>query len=584
MQMSGREPHNTQQEPGSGRRKWLRFWQIVAVLAVCTIVRVWLIRRAEVIAKDSIVYMKLANRWAADPSDYLRTSAIHPGYPAAMAWAGSVIGALELAPTGDQMELAGRIVSVVAGLAALVAIWAFAGLAFNWRIAWISALLFGLGRKWTQVNVEVLTDSLAICLQMWAVVLAMLALEGLKRNRKATIGLAAAVGALGAAGYLVRPEAFIVAPMAAALWLAWLIRPGRNWRVTLAAVGAMALTAAAISLPYMMTIGGFTVRKDLSDFIAPAAVAASGNARAVCVLAVAAIPHAGILSLGSRFIAQLFEAIHPVLGFLACLWALARLCRFFAPVACAEDAVPSPRPATVFVPAAWAAMFFLPLFAHTLRHGVLSHRYLMFAAAMLCPLAGAAVTSIGQWVAMLTAKGRWPVSRRAATCILTVVIASAMAAHAMRPPHKGKEYYKRAGLFLRGIAGPNDYVLADPWVVHYARTNGSHVVRDADGTITRQTLLHSVRTHPATYLVIRDDCVNAHGEPSHKPCIAQMLRPPAFTELPKFVQDGRRKGGVLRVYRIDRAALNRPQSRPEGPPTDATEAPTLTPGRGGTAT
>ena len=251
-----------------------------------------------------------------------------------------------------------------------------------------------------------------------------------------------------------------------------------------------------------------------------------------------------------------------MLGFGACFWALARLCRFFAPVACAEDAVPSPRPAAVFIPAAWAAMFFLPLLAHALKHDVLSHRYLMLLAAMLCPLAGAAVTAIGQWVAMLTAKGKWPVSRRAAACTLTVVIASAMAAHAMRPPHKGKEYYKRAGLFIRSIAGPNDYVLADPWVVHYARANGSHLARDADGTVTCESLLQSVRTHPATYLVIRDDYVN-HGKGSQKPGIAQMLRPPAFTEIGKFVQDGRRKGAVLRVYRIDRAALSRPQSRPE---------------------
>ena len=562
-QMSGRQPHNTEQEGGSGRRRRLRLWQILAVLVVCTVVRVWLVRRAEVIAKDSVVYVRLANLWSSDPSAYLRTAKIHPGYPAAMVWTGSVIGDLGLAPEGDEMELAGRIVSLVAGLAALVAVWAFAGLAFNWRIAWISALLFGLGKKWTQVNVEVLTDSLAICFQMWAVVLAILALESLKRKSKAAVGWAAAVGALAAGGYFVRPEALVLAPVAAALWLVWLIRPGGSWRLTLAAVGVMALTAAAISLPYMLAIGRFTVRKDISDFVALAGV----NARAGGVLAVAAMPHAGILSLVVRFVAQLFEAIHPVLGFMACFWAFVWLCRFFVPFAFMK-AVPSPRPAAVFIPAAWAAVFFLPLFAHALRHDVLSHRYLMLAAAMLCPLAGAAVTVVGQWAAMLTAKGKWPVSQRAAACTLTVVLASAMAAHAMRPPHEGKEYYKQAGLFIRGIAGPNDYVVGDLRVVHYAGVGGSRIATDIDGTITGQSLLHGVRTRPATYLVIRDDYVKARGEDGQDLGIARVLRPPVFTEIRKFVQDGR-KSDVLRVYRIDRAALNGPQTEPQTRPESA---------------
>ena len=145
-----------------------KYGMLLVVLLICSAVRIWLIDHLEIIARDGVVYVNFARDMMADPIGSIRSYDIHPLYPAAMVGVYKILSLASISRDVAGWVLSGQIVAFAGALAAIVAIWLFAKLAFNRQIAWISVLLFGLGRKWAVLGADVLTDSSALAFEMWA--------------------------------------------------------------------------------------------------------------------------------------------------------------------------------------------------------------------------------------------------------------------------------------------------------------------------------------------------------------------------------------------------------------------------------
>ena len=511
------------------------------MLLVCAGLRVWLIRHTEVIAKDGLVYIEMARAWPVDPLAVARDYSYHIGYPVSMVGCRRAVMALG-GPSGlSGWELSGQIVSLLAGLAAMIAVWLLAGMVFDWRTAWVTALVFGVGRKWVALGADVLSDALAVCLQMWALVLAVATVGWLRRRSKWALVLAAGVGLCSGAGYLVRPEALLVPVLAAVLWLAFQLRTRASWRLTLVCLVVALLTTVACAAPYVAAIGGLTRKKNLIDILVLHVAGGSGPARA----GVALLP----LTATCKFLSQLVEAMHPAVAILAGLWLAAwigmRVLRLRLPLAGSA----SPRwPGAVVMVAAAAILAPLWINFHT-KVGYLSHRHAMFLAAVLSPLAGAGALILAECVrALAKAVGL----RLAAGAVIGLVVggtAVGLIVHSLRPLHAGKGYLREAGKYVGSISGPDDFLLTDSArVIYYAQVKGHRLYHSE---ISRQALLrHMPPPGPGvTYVAI------SNAELSRAPGLRDWLGQPAFVPLREFARPGRAGEDYIRVYRVDVEAL-----------------------------
>jgi len=514
---------------------------LLAVLAVCAAVRVWLIAHTETISPDGTVYVRMAREWLDDPGGVIASYNYHVAYPAMLAAARRLLTRLG-GPEGlAGWTLAGQVVSLVASLAAIAGVWVFAGMAFGPRVAWVTALLFGIGRKWATLGADVLSDAPAVCAQVWTIVLGLWTLRLLRRDSRWAIGVAAATGACAGCGYLVRPEALLACVLAVLVWLAYLLRRRVRWPTTLASAGAAAVAAAACAAPYMLAIGGLTKKKRLTDLI-PFSLAP---------------PEGGVLSAGlgqpqlaalRQVFNQIFEAMHPLLGFLAVAWIATwvgvRVFRLKLP---ARVRIFPRRPAG-FVMAA-AAVIIIPMMTglHYRVH-YLDYRHVMFLAALLSPLGGAGLVILATWVGLFFEKflrlGR---SAAWAAPLGAAMVAGMLLGHTARGLHAGWGCHRQAGRFIRARAGAADYLVTDSnLVLHYAERPGRFLraeIQNADG------LLHWIRRTPATYLALTGETLAGGAG------LAAAVRGPVFGPLRIFTRIEGDDTRTVHVFRIRRDRL-----------------------------
>jgi len=511
---------------------------ILVVLAICASLRVWLIAHTEVIAKDGTIYVKMAPQFFGAPGRVARQYDYHVGYPAAMAAVHPLLRAAGWPDDLRTWELSGQVASLAASLAALVAVCLFARMLFNWPIAFITTILFGVGRKWSVLGSDVVSDALAVCLQVWGVVLAIWCFDRLKRGSKWSLALAAGVGLCCGLGYLVRPEALLVGALAAALWLGGQLRHRKSWPLTLGSVAASVVVTLACALPYMMAIGGITNKKGVDDIVSAPAGQVTALA-AVCLGKVAA--YAAV----RQFVNQLFEAMGPVVAAFACVWLGHWLVTGRRQSQPEDPDLPRPRRAAAFMILGTLAVMGPLLMSMYAKVGYLSHRHVMFLGALLSPLAGAGVMASGGVILAILRRARQRRALQAVAAVVTVAAAIAMGLHTLRPLHEGKLYIRRAGQFAAETMKQGDYLLTDQqWVLHYAQAPGGRFwlgPRDAE------TLLPMIRQSNATHMALSDRYVSAIS-----PKLPSKLIEPEFVEMRTFVQDRPKRPDTIRVYRINR--------------------------------
>ena len=575
----------------------MRVGALALTLLACAATRLWIIRNSPTISKDGTVYVKMAREWSKNPGAVVDGYNYHVGYPVLVNGVHGALTKLGLPDGIDGWELSGRIVSFTFSLVAMVGIWLVAGLTFNWRVAWITVLLFGTGTKWAALGSDVLTDAPAVCLQVWAVAIALVALKQFGARSRRVLVSAGAVGLCAGAGYLVRPESLLAAVLACLLWLGRQVRRKGSWRLTLCAMGVTAATALAAAAPYMIAIGKLTKKKDVTRIVPLGAVMTEGLPTG-CPLALIQqaapvgqeFPGFSTMQDVLKFPSQLSEAMHPAIAIAIGLWVMTWIgVRVFG-VKLPAGVWLSPRPGGGFLMIAALAIV-APIMICLYRHvGYLSYRHVTFLAALIAPLAGAELVGMAQGAAEVTARIGWRSYPAGWWAVLVGGVLILLAVHTAQRPCEGKAY-RQAGEYLGARITPQDWVLSSnalvlhysqqewiwtddkwsdrKWIGYFPDIRGRYVdvrKRSADGfaDLVRQ------RKPAPTYVVLGDsevaeaDEINAR---KRKSTLASLIRPPVFVEQKLFGGSGK-DAETVRVYRINREALH---SLPASRAADGTE-------------
>lgn len=461
-----------------------RRFGLLLVLFLALAPRLYAIAHTEVIQRDGVTFIRYAR---AVESDGLSSAAAfdqHIGYPLLLAGVHRVV--FGGSDSVESWEHVGQWISLVAGVVATAGLWALTGLAVNWRVAWVAVGLFAVGRKWSMLGADVMSDATMLSFWVWALVAAVLAA---RNSRRWALPLAALAGTLAALAYLVRPEGAGAALVACGLFLFQALRHRIPWPRTLALLAAVLIPAVAIASLYATQIGGLTKKKDLLPLVPSVWIPA-----ATSPLPLAQVPGpAADFSPPVALLAQTAEALGPTVTTFAAFFLVCVATHFALPLHRRKPhlAVPSGAAGVVI---ALVLLLYVPILLRLhVRAGYLDWRHCMTVAFVLVPLAGCALVALIDVLAHATS----PVRLKSLSvrqfvviqwCWVYPVLIVAAGYQSFRPLHAGNSYVLEAAVLLDRDTTPNPRLVTNlAWLTHY-----SHMPSQ---------ILDSSRIDPATYAV-----------------------------------------------------------------------------------
>jgi len=233
----------------------LRYLALLVVVAVA--VRGWQITHTEVASRDSISYVRIA--WQLEHAPWkqvMPASPQHPGYPLAVLAMSLPVRHYIPDDLPRAWQISAQLVSVLASVLLLVPMFYLGKEMFDRRIAFWACLLFQCLPTSGKVMGDGLSDTLFLlfaCATLWLATVAL---------RRRTAWPFALTGLAGGLAYWVRPEGALVVAATGLVLLAmqksayW----RQQWRKVLIQGSALSLTALVVVLPYMLIIGGLTVK------------------------------------------------------------------------------------------------------------------------------------------------------------------------------------------------------------------------------------------------------------------------------------------------------------------------------------
>ena len=232
-------------------------WGCLAVLAVLAIaLRSWQLTHTEVASRDSISYIRIA--WQLEHAPWrrvMRASPQHPGYPLAVLALSHPVRQFFPDDLPRAWQISGQLVSVLASLLLLVPMFYLGREMFDRRVAFWACLLFQCLPTSGKIMGDALSDTLFLlcaCTGLWLATVAL---------RRRSTGLFALTGLAGGLAYWTRPEGALVVAATGLVILGMQKTPRRqSWRKVLIQGSALSLTALASITPYMILIGGLTVK------------------------------------------------------------------------------------------------------------------------------------------------------------------------------------------------------------------------------------------------------------------------------------------------------------------------------------
>lgn len=455
------------------RARWRIGILLLLLLGTQAALRVNLMVRSDVIAKDGAYFIRMMRHVVRDPVGGMREYPLHPGYPYLTAGVHAVLTGNWEGQQREPWEQAGCVVAFLSSLACILGVWYFTRRAFgNDHIAFWGAMLFGLGSKFAALGADVLSDASLQAFQVWGVIVLLLASKAIPRRAQRALCLAGLVGVLSGLAYLVRPEGLQVLLVAAIVWSVVAVR-GRHWKTWFGMAVTSAVGALLVMAPYMAVIGGVTAKWKAKDF-----QVSLGRASGM-LATLYPVDDPVLLRLAGRF----FEAMNPVLAGLACLylvlWVIARLGRW-ADAKRLRTLLPVPdRQSGWVILLIWVTAA-IPLGSRYLATGAMSHRYLMLPACLMAGLPAAAGVGIArliiEWVGQARAKHVWR-----GLVIAAVALAVGLGIHASRPLHKSKTYVKTMGLYLKDRIQPDDRIAYDDYFLSYYLENQAFLLGGGKG-------------------------------------------------------------------------------------------------------
>lgn len=230
---------------------------LLVLLLVTLLIRGIQLVNTEVTSRDSVSYIQQA--WALLHQPFLETlrkAAHHPGYPLAIA--GLSIPVRWLLPNDLPLalQLTSQLVSALASLLLVFPAYFLGRDLFSRAVAFWSTLLLELLPSTGVWMSDGLSEGLFLLLACAALFCAVRAIQG------GRLGWFAAAGFLIGLAYLTRTEGLLIVlvMLPLLLGLQWFGRLGRTWRQTTAAAVVLVATCAVVAAPFMVLIGGISLK------------------------------------------------------------------------------------------------------------------------------------------------------------------------------------------------------------------------------------------------------------------------------------------------------------------------------------
>jgi 4-amino-4-deoxy-L-arabinose transferase-like glycosyltransferase len=213
---------------------------LAGLLISACIVRSIAWARTTVLFDDGPLFLYMAEAMRAGEWSAVLRHPYHPLY-SLLTWGVSPL-------VGGDLEQAGALVSILAGTAAVAALFVFLRDAFGPSAAFLGGLMLALHPFAVEFSSDVQSDGLYLALLLFAICLLWRAIE--REDRV----LACAAGAASALAYLVRPEGLGVTAIGALA--GGLLALRRSWRLPQAALwlAALGLGTALVAGPYVVAL------------------------------------------------------------------------------------------------------------------------------------------------------------------------------------------------------------------------------------------------------------------------------------------------------------------------------------------
>lgn len=422
-------------------------------------------------AQDGLKFLRVARDFHHQPwADVVRASDQHPLYPAAVACLQPVLQ-VPMGSGPESWRLSAQLVSVLAMLAMVLAIYRLARTWFGERAANLSALFAVILPFPALIGHDTLADSLSLALVGWALVAGECAL------RRATPTASIACGTLAGLGFLARPEAVLVlvAVVAALLWKCLRDEAARRppasealrfWWPRFTPILLMFACCGGFMAGYAIVKGELTEKLAIR--------LAGGMGPAAPAQRIAPAPSADWFDPGWDFspkedlqrqlratwwVASVIvanrwlEAMSYLLAPLAILggFAAARAKSNAVFHGCSDSSLIIARRLTCCVVVVW----WLVLARHLGLMGYLSDRHVLTLVLISLPWAGAGAIALNQMIARHSNPHR--AARLHAAFVLTIVVCGVLAQ--IKSDHPSRWGHRAAGDWLRAIAQPGEAVL-----------------------------------------------------------------------------------------------------------------------------
>jgi hypothetical protein len=279
----------------------LRCLAILVVLVVA--VRAWQIAHTEVASRDSISYVRIAWQLERAPwREVMPASPQHPGYPLAVLAMSLPVRHFFPDDLPRAWQISAQLVSALASLLLLLPMFYLGKELFDRRVAFWACLLFQCLPTSGKVMGDGLSDTLFLLFSCAGLFLATVAL------RRRSTWLFALTGLACGLAYWVRPEGALIVAATGLVLLA--MQRSQLWRQegrkVLIQGSVLALTAIAFAMPYMLIIGGLTVKNTANLLINQQRPDADWERRLRPQPAPKTQPHANASQLGSALFAAWF--------------------------------------------------------------------------------------------------------------------------------------------------------------------------------------------------------------------------------------------------------------------------------------
>jgi hypothetical protein len=438
---------------------------ILLLIALGLGLRLWVIARAEVAARDSIGFIRYALRLEREPwREVVRSAEQPPGYPLVVLLVSWPVRAWTEATTGDTMVRSAQLASALMGVLSIIPMVLLGRELSDRRVGWLAAAVFLCLPAWVRLTSDGVSEATFL---FW---LAMTLWLGVRALRAPGVGRLFACGLTAGAAYLTRPEGVETVVAIAAVLLGLQVLPARRqpWRRVVPQLAALGCGLLVFVGPYVAVTGHLSNKNTVRFIIGDPAADPDRM-----------LPQYGRTLGGARTpLAVWWHEAHDPAGS-RWAWAVTALVKETTQGFVYIGAALSLAGVLVFrirregIPGAWLLATLVGMHVLLVCHmaslsGYLSERHTLIIVFAGCFPAAAALLTIGDRLRAVGLARGVPFASVATAVIVAALVAAELPTLA-KPLHGNRAGHKAAGRWLAAHATPAD-AIADPfnWAEFYA--------------------------------------------------------------------------------------------------------------------